>query len=119
MATQSLSLTNITKTGLDLTDASNYQTMTTGSGNGSVFDYNKASLIFLRNTTGGSAVYTIKTDQGADYSDRSITIPDLTVTVPTTETWVVPVSAIYGRSSITVECDVAGLIMVTTKFNTN
>lgn len=79
--------------------------MTSGSGNGSVVAVANADLLVLYNDTGSSVNYTVKAAQTAPYSGRSITVPDMTVTVAAAGFAVVPVSSVFNSGgNITVEC---------------
>lgn len=53
----------------------------TGAGNGFQFAFTNISLIVLYNDSGAAATATIKTNQPAKYADRSLTIPDETVSL--------------------------------------
>lgn len=81
MATQALTQKTLSKAGFISTTGANWQTMTSGAGNGSVVAMANANFLALYNDTIGSVVYTIKAAQTAPYSGRSITLPDMTVTV--------------------------------------
>jgi hypothetical protein len=79
----------------------------TGAGNGFTFNYKDGYLVYLYNPTGGNATVTFKVAQGSLYSDRTITIPDETATIATTEvdTWK-PESIFNDGGTVTIECDV-------------
>lgn len=104
----------ITVTGYNVTDSADTETLATGAGNGVEFDYNAANKLLLINGTGGDAVYTIKVRQEGEYSSLSITVPDLTVTVATGKTWIVPLQAIFKQSTgkVQIDCDVAGEVLL-------
>jgi hypothetical protein len=110
--------TNITaqvlgNNGLNLTDAT-YSTLETGAGNGVTFDYDASALVVLKNATGGAAVYTFKVPTPAAFAAKSLTVPDVTVTLATGKTQVYPLSAIFKQSDekVYVDCDVAGQLLV-------
>lgn len=111
MATQSLTKVSLPKTGFLSATGGNWQTMTSGSGNGSVAEVSGAKLLALENDTGGTLVYTIKAHQSDPYSDRSLTIPDMDVSVTAGNWALVPISSVFRSSgNITVECDGTGKI---------
>lgn len=116
MATQSLSLTTIAKTGTDVGPAGTMQTMTTGSGNGSTIPFDNLAFILIYNGTGGTAAVTIKAGAKTQYTARSITIPDQSVSISDGESKMIPASSVYVTAGvITVECDVACEIMAIRK----
>ena len=114
MARAALAAVTIPATGYNLTDSADFATMSTGANNGKIIDYDAASRIVLKNTTGGAAVYTIKMVTPAQYSALGLTISDMTVTVATSKTWELkPHPAMQqADGDIYIDCDVAGSILV-------
>jgi len=88
--------------------------MSTGAGNGVEFRLDPTDIIILKNTTGGTAVYTIKVPSPSGYSDKGVTVPDVTVSVAAGKTYLYKPSNIFKQSDgdMIVECDVAGDILV-------
>lgn len=110
--------TNITAqvlgdSGLNITDAT-YSTLGAGANNGVTFDYDPSALVVLKNGTGGSAVYTFKVPTPSAYAAKSLTVPDVTVTLATGKSLIYPLSAIFKQSDekVYVDCDVAGQLLV-------
>lgn len=114
MATTAITADTLTATGYNLTDSSDYTTMTAGAGNGVEFSYNANDIIILNNDSGAQAVYTIKVPQPTPYSGKSITIPDATVTVAIGKIWLYKLSAIFKQADgdVIIECDQTAKIMV-------
>jgi hypothetical protein len=114
MATTPITAVTLTATGYNLTDSGDFTTMSTGAGNGVEFSFNANDFLVLKNTTGGSAVYTITVPNPATYSNKGVTVPDATVTVVTGKTWMYKLSAIFKQSDgdVIIECDVAADILV-------
>jgi len=104
----------LTKTGYNLSDSSDFTVMGTGAGNGVQFAFDSHDFIVLKNGTGGDAVYTFKILPETKYSDFGVTLPDDTITVATTKTWVRPLSVIFRQTDgkVYVDCDVAASILV-------
>lgn len=106
MATQALTQKTLAKAGFISTTGANWQTMTSGAGNGSVVAAANADVLVLYNDTVSSVDYTIKAAQTSEFSGRSITVPDMTVTVAAAGFAVVPVSSVFNSAgNITVEAD--------------
>lgn len=114
MATTAISADTLTATGYNLTDSSDFTTMTSGAGNGVEFSYNANDIIVLKNTTGSTAVYTFKVPNPSTYSDKGVTVPDATVSVANGKTWLYKLSAIFKQSDgdVIVECDQTADILV-------
>lgn len=114
MARTAITSASIANTGYNLTDSTGFSTLSTGSGNGVSFAYDSATLIYMKNDTGGSAVFTIKVPTPSTYSGLSLTIPDMTVTVANGKTVIMKPNAIFRQTdgSIYVECDVAGKVLI-------
>ena len=104
----------ISETGYNLTDSAAFATMGTGAGNGVSFTYSAASIIVLKNTTAGAAVYTFKVPAATAYSAKGVTLPDVTVTLAAGKSWLYRPSGIFKQSDdkVYVDCDVAGSILV-------
>lgn len=116
MATQTLSLTTPTKGGISIGTSGSFQTMTTGAGNGSVISADNVGFFIVRNDTVGSASVTMKIKQDSIYSQRSITVPDQTITVAASDIKIWPSSSAYSSAgTITIECDAAVKLMAVRK----
>ena len=113
MARTTITATTLTATGYNVTDSSDYDTLSTGAGNGVSFAYSTNDTLVLKNDTGGDAIFTIKVPSPTNYSAR-VTIPDDTVTVVTAKEWLYKVTPIFKQTdgNIYIECDVAGKILV-------
>jgi len=107
------SLVALTSNGLNLTDAT-FTTLSTGAGNGISFAYDPSDLIVLKNDSGGSAVYTLKTVQQTSLTAVGVTIPDVSITVANNKTHVFRLSDIFKQSGdlAFIDCDVAGKALV-------
>lgn len=114
MARTAISAVALTKTGYNLTDSSDFETMSTGSGNGVEIPFNKNHIIVLKNGTGGTATFTFDVPGEDDYSDKGVTIPDATEEVADGKTHLILATAIFKQSDgdVYVDCDVAGEILV-------
>jgi hypothetical protein len=109
MARVTITATAVPAATYNLTDSADFTALSTGAGNGVQFTYNGAHLLVLKNTTGGTAAYTIKVPTPAAYTSIA-TIPDDTVSVGTLDTHLVKLSSVYKQSDgmVYVDCDVAG-----------
>lgn len=114
MARTAINPTALTKTGYNLTDSADFETMSTGADNGVEFIFDPSDIVVLKNPTGGDAVYTFKVPGETRYTDYGASITDDTITVGAGDTWVRPISNIFKQSDgkIYVDCDVAGEILV-------
>ncbi len=109
-------ITAVTKpvTGYNLTDSADFETLSTGAGNGVSFAQDANQVIHLKNTSGGAAVFTIKVPTPSAYTPFSLTMPDKTFNVANGKTLVVPASSIFRQpdGDIYIDCDVAGQVLV-------
>lgn len=114
MATTLITKTNLPETGYNLTDSADFDTLSTGSGNGVHFTYEPDLIVALKNGTGGTATFTFKTPTPAALAAKGITVDDVTRTVADGKTWIYPLSAIFKQAAgtVIVECDVAGTILL-------
>lgn len=114
MATTPITPTQLTETGYNLTDSSDFDTLSPGSGNGVEFTFDVNDFVVLKNATGGPAVFTLTVPNPTEYNTKGITVPDATVTVGDGKTWIYKLSSIFKQSDgdVIVECDVAGDILV-------
>lgn len=114
MARTGISSVSITDTGYNLTDSTGFATLGTGSDNGVSFAYDSNTLIFLKNDTGGAAVYTVKIPTPGNYSGLGITVPDMTVSVANSKTVILEPNAIFRQSdgNVYIDCNVAGKVLV-------
>jgi len=101
--------------GYALTDSSDFSVLSTGAGNGVEFDYSADTVIVLKNTTGGAAVYTAVVVSTTAQSAYSVTISNPTKSVAAGKTviWRLDNTQFKNADSkMKVECDVAGSILV-------
>lgn len=102
--------------GYNLTDSADFSTLTTGAGNGVKFAYEDDLIVVLWNTTGGSAVYTLKIGQSITKITTyggSITSP--TKTVANGKQFQFRLESIFKNAVdglVYIECDVAGKVLV-------
>lgn len=108
-----ISRVEITGGGYNLTNSADYATMGIGTDNGVEIPYNPNDVIVLNNPTAGAAVYTFVMPQPGEYAEQGATIPDVTESVPASETVLYPMRAIYKQANgnVFIDCDVAGEIM--------
>lgn len=115
MAAAALSATTFptTTAGVNLTDAS-FTTLVAGAGNGVVFTYDANDVIFLKNDTGGPAVFSFTTKTPTSMSAYGITVPTADITVADSKTYIFRVAEIFSSTAgqVTITCDVAGKVLV-------
>lgn len=118
MARTAIQLTDLTKTGYNLTDSTDFATLGTGVGNGITVAFDPRDVLVLKNDTGGPAVFTLKVPGEDKYSDKGITVPDETVTVADGDTWIYQLTSIFKQSDgkVYIDCDVAGKVLVLSPF---
>lgn len=109
---------DLTKTGYNLTDSTDFTTLSAGSGNGITVLFDPRDILVLKNDTGGPAVFTLLVPGEDKYSDKGITVPDETVTVAAGKTWIYQLTGIFKQSDgkVYVDCDVAGKLLVLSPF---
>lgn len=117
MARTAITPVEIADTGYNLTDSADFQTLGTGAGNGVEFEYQPNLEVILKNSTGGSAVYTFKVPTPAPYGNKGQTLADVTKTVATAKSWVYPLSSIFKQADgkVYIDCDVAGAVLLRQK----
>lgn len=113
MARTAITATTLTAGGYNLTDSSDFETLSTGSGNGVSFAFNRNDTLVLKNGTGGAASFTIKVPTPGTYSAR-VTVNDETVSVADGKTYLYKLTEIFKQSDgdVYVDCDVAGEVLV-------
>lgn len=113
MARATLTKTDLTVTAFNLTDAT-FATLATGTGNGVEFTFKRPMTAYLKNDTGGSAVFTIATPANAPYSDYSLAVGDYAVTVADGKTHMLSIEGAFNQADgkVYIDCDVAGKVMV-------
>lgn len=116
MARVAIEAVSIPDTGYNLTDSADFEALATGAGNGVEIPYNPAARIVLKNTTGGTATFTIKIPTPAQYTAIGITLSDMTRAVAASKTWEIKPHAVMRQSdgNIYIDCDVAGSVLVLT-----
>ena len=114
MARTAITATTLTATGYNLTDSTDFETMSTGAGNGVEIPFNKNHIMILKNGTGGEATFTLDVPANTNYSNKGVTIPDATEAVADGDTHLYVMSAIFKQSDgdVYVDCDVAADILV-------
>jgi hypothetical protein len=103
-------------TGFNITDAS-FQTMTTGSGNGSQWDWATDDIVVVKNDTGGAAVVTFKLSAAAkaQATQYGATTPDPTKSIANGKTHLFRLDQAAFKETtnkVTIECDVAAKVAV-------
>lgn len=81
--------------GLNLSDATQYTVLTSGSGNGVKFAFSTAGWIALYNSSGGSINYTIIMPEPAKYQTLGVTFTDKTISVAAGEIHLVSLDSRY------------------------
>jgi len=114
MARVDITAVAITDVGYNLTDSAGFTTMATGAGNGVSFPQDNSYRIFLKNGTGGAAVYTVKIPTDNRYTPFSLALPDLTITVAAGKTYVLEPHSIFRQADgmVYIDCDVAASVLV-------
>lgn len=113
MARATITSVTISLAGYNLTDSASFTTLSTGAGNGVDFVFNASDIVFLKNDTGGGAVFTITVPTPSTMTSRT-TVNDDTVSVATGKTYVMKLNSIYKNTdgSVYIDCDVAGKVLV-------
>lgn len=112
MAAVTILPVTMTPSGYNLTDSAAFSTLVAGGGNG-INCLVSAGTIVLKNDSGGAAVFTIKTAPQAQLTALGLTTPNLTIAVANGKTYVLPLaSQMLILSYITIECDVAGKVLI-------
>jgi len=113
MTRSAITAVTLTAGGYNLTDATGFTAMATGTANGVSFAYNSNDLVVMKNGTGTAATYTLKVPSPTDYSDR-VTIPDETVSVANGKTYLYKLSPIFKQSDgdVYIDCDQTASILV-------
>lgn len=102
-------------TGLNLTDAANWQTLVVGAGNGASFVLQPQHLLFLRNDTGGDATFTIAVQPSASQVAAGATVNSPTKVVVTAKIHLVRLSDVFvnvATQLVNITCDVAAKVLV-------
>lgn len=97
--------------GYNLTDSAHFATLVAGSGNGVKFAYEAGLSVILKNDTGGAAVFKFLAQLAAAYTTYGVT---LTHSVANGKTYIWHPETLFRDSTgfITIECDVAGKVLV-------
>jgi hypothetical protein len=97
----------------NLTDSADFETMTSGAGNGHTFSYRADRIVILKNDSGASRDYTVKMPTPGVYSAAGYTLADATVTVATGKSYVWRPAEVYASGgTITIECNGAGKLLI-------
>jgi hypothetical protein len=104
----------ISSNGYNLTDSSDFEVLSTGSGNGVDFAYDSKDVVILKNTTGGAATFTIVLPSFTQITGVGGSVTDPTVTVAAGKTHILQVPSVCKQSDgkIYIDCDVAGSVLV-------
>ena len=107
-------LTAISSNGYNLTDSSDFTTLSTGSGNGVEFTHDPADLVVLKNDTGGAATYTLVLPALSQVTDVGGSVTDPTVTVADGKTHVFKSPTVLKQADgkVYIDCDVAAEVLV-------
>lgn len=99
-------------TGVNLTDAT-YSTLGVGTDNGVTFDYDPGEQIVLR-APASSATFTFLVPTPLDFSNKSITIPNVTVVVAANKSVLYRPTAIMRQADgkVYLDCSVAGSVLL-------
>lgn len=105
-----------TNAGYDLTGSADFTTLSTGSGNGVSYAWNSGDVLVLRNSTGGTATYTIKFGPFVSITGYGGSVTNMTRTVATTKDYFMRLDSQFADASgnVIIECDVAGKVLVIT-----
>lgn len=116
MARSAVSGTDIPDTGYNLTDSADFDTLSTGAGNGVEIPFSTNTLIYLKNGTGNPATFTIKIPTPAKYVTLGAgeTVLDMDVEVADGKTHVLRLKDVMKQSDgkVYIDCDVAGSVLV-------
>ena len=113
MARTTITRTALPAASLNITDAT-FATLATGAGNGIEVPFREGDVLFLKNTTGGAATFTVKVRQPGQYTTLGITVPDESFTVAAGKTHLVPLAQVFKQTDgdVYVDCDVAGSVLM-------
>ena len=102
---------NIGAGGLVLGSASEFQTITSGAGNGRTFNRSVGQYVFIENTTGSAINATLKALQPGDVVAAGTTVADKVFSVPANDTILIETIKYLADSSgvVTVEAASTGL----------
>lgn len=114
MARTPITRTALPAAGYNLTDSADFDTLSTGAGNGIEVPYREGDILILKNGTGGPAAFTVKVRQPQPFTALAITVPDDAFTVADGKTHIIPLAAVYKQTDgdIYVDCDVAGDVLL-------
>lgn len=114
MARTTIAVTSRPVTGYNLTDSTDFTTMTAGAGNGVSFPFDGNNQIVLKNDSGGASTFTIKVPTPASYTALGLTIPDVNVSIANGKSWVFEPNSVWRQSdgNIYIDCSVAGKVLV-------
>lgn len=113
MAATEITPVAMTPIGVNLTDAT-FSVLSTGVGNGVKYKWTTIALIVLKNTTGGAATFTIKSNAIPTLTNAGLTTPNIVIVIAAGKSYLVPPNILSQDSSlyVTIECDVAGSAIV-------
>ena len=84
--------------GLELDDGSNYQTLTSGSGNGVYFEFNSAGYLILYNASSSLRTFTFLLEEPNEYEKLGFAFTNKTVSVAASEKHILPVDSRYKKA---------------------
>ena len=111
-------ITGIDSNGYNLTDSSDFDTLSTGAANGVSFAHDPADVVILKNDTGGAAIFSLITGATGTITAIGGSVVDATVTVAAGKTHVLPgLPTVLKQTDgdAYIDCDVAGKILVLNK----
>jgi hypothetical protein len=116
MARVATTIRALTKPGHNFTDDSNFETLATGTDNGRTIVQSACDLIFLKNDTGGAAVFTVKAQASDAETAAGIVPADNTISVATAKSYTLEPSAVLADANglINIDCDVAAELLAVT-----
>ena len=111
MATAAHTATNVPAAGLVLGTASEFQTITSGAGNGRTFNRSVGPFVIVENTTGGAINATVKALQSGAVAAAGTTTADKVFSIPANDFVLIETHKILADSSgvVTIEAAATGL----------
>lgn len=104
----------VSSNGYNLTDSTDFETLSTGSGNGVDFTYDPKDVVVLKNPTGGAATFTIVLPAFTQITGVGGAVTDPTVTVAAAKSHVLQLPSVVKQTDgkVYIDCDVAGEVLV-------
>lgn len=114
MTRETIAATAVPVGGYNVTDSEDFETLSTGAGNGVSFPQSNDYRIILKNDSGGAATFTIKIPTPANLTELSLTVPDFTVAVANGKTYELKALSQFRQSdgNVYIDCSAAGKVLV-------